>query len=99
MAHGTKNARNAIIVLATSYFFSPENPEKVNAHDSQKRDQAQTHPNVKFIIILTTNEKKCLSNLFIIFPRFLKCRFIVIIFTAVVFDIYISQFISIYNSY
>ena len=83
-----------------STLFSPDNPAMLIPNISKKTLKVKIHPNIKFIIILATDEKKNTSNLFIfiIFPRFLKCRFIVIISTAVVFDIYISQFISIYNS-
>ena len=68
-------------MLATSSLLISDNPEKFSVHDRKNRHQAKIQPNIKFIIILVTNEKKYLSNLFIIFPLFLKCRFLVIMLT------------------
>ena len=78
MVHGTKNAKNIIITPAISYIFISEKAEKVSVHDRKNSDQAKIHPNIKFIIILVTNEKKSFSNtfIFIIFPLFVKYRFV-----------------------
>ena len=82
MNHGTKNAKNSMIIHVTSSLLSLENLTKLIVHKRSNSHQAKILPNIKFIIILATNEKKFLSNLFIfiIFPLFLKCRFIVIIY-------------------
>ena len=83
MNQGTKNEKKPIIISTISVL---SNTEKFNrapiVHAKPQRGKTKIHPNVKFIIILATDEKKNFSNLFIfiIFPLFLKCRFIVIIY-------------------
>ena len=87
-------------MLATSLLVISDNPEKFSAYDSKKRHQAKIHPNAKFIITLATDEKKKFSNLFIfiIFPLFLKCRFIVIMFTELLYLIYTYHIIDQYTT-
>ena len=98
MNQGTKNEKKPIIISTISVL---SNTEKFNrapiVHVKPQRGKTKIHPNIKFIIILVTDEKKYLSNLFIfiIFPLSIKCR---LLFTELLYLIYTYHIIYQYTT-